>query len=103
MSAANYVAALVEQRALAAQLNDSYLELVARLAAASESRDEDTGLHIKRIGLLCERLALAIGWRAHDAELLRHASAMHDVGKIGIPDNILLQTRQAHRRRVRRL
>ena len=88
---AHYVAARVEQRALAVQLNDSYLELVARLVAASESRDEDTGQHIQRIGLLCERLALAVGWRPIDAELLRHASAMHDVGKIGIPDRILLK------------
>ncbi len=88
---AHYVAARVEQQALAAQLNDSYLELVARLVAASESRDEDTGQHIQRIGLLCERLALAVGWPPSDAELLRHASAMHDVGKIGIPDSILLK------------
>jgi CHASE2 domain-containing sensor protein len=88
---ANYVAARVEQRALTTQLNASYLELVARLAAASESRDEDTGQHIQRIGLLCERLALAVGWQPREAELLRHASAMHDVGKIGIPDSILLK------------
>ena len=88
---AHYAAARAEQRALAAQLNDSYLELVARLAAASESRDEDTGQHIQRIGHLCERLALAVGWPPNDAELLRHASSMHDVGKIGIPDSVLLK------------
>jgi CHASE2 domain-containing sensor protein len=91
MVGASYVAARAEQRALATQLHDSHIELVARLAAASESRDEDTGRHILRIGVLCERLALAIGWSPSDAETLRHASAMHDVGKIGIRDRILLK------------
>jgi CHASE2 domain-containing sensor protein len=91
MVAASYVAARAEQRALATQLQDSHIELVARLAAASESHDEDTGRHILRIGVLCERLALAIGWSASDAETLRHASAMHDIGKIGIRDRILLK------------
>ena len=91
MVGASYVAVRVDQRALAVQLHESHVELVARLAAASESRDEETGRHILRIGLLCERLALALGWSASDAEALRHASAVHDVGKIGIPDRILLK------------
>jgi CHASE2 domain-containing sensor protein len=73
------------------ELRETQLEVVRRLAQAAESRDGDTGQHIERMSLLCERLALAVGWSVADAELLRHASALHDVGKIGIPDRVLLK------------
>jgi len=91
MVAANYVAALVERNAFQRRLSESQLELIQRLAQAVESRDVETGEHIHRIGMLCERLALAIGWRPRDAEMIRHASVMHDIGKIGIPDRVLLK------------
>jgi CHASE1-domain containing sensor protein len=64
-------------------------EVIYRLASASQWRDEETGMHIRRTGLLSEYLAKAAGWSQHDAELLRLAAPMHDVGKIGIPDAIL--------------
>ena len=73
------------------QLRDAQLEIVARLAQAAESRDTDTGQHIERIGYLCERLALQMGIDRATARLLRHASAMHDIGKIAIPDSVLLK------------
>jgi CHASE2 domain-containing sensor protein len=73
------------------ELRETQLEVVRRLAQAAESRDGDTGQHIERMSVLCERLALAVGWSVADAELLRHASALHDVGKIGIPDRVLLK------------
>jgi hypothetical protein len=73
------------------QLRDAQLEIITRLAQAAESRDHDTGQHIHRIGYLCERLALQVGFDAAQARMLRHASALHDVGKIGIPDHILLK------------
>jgi CHASE2 domain-containing sensor protein len=73
------------------ELRETQLEVVRRLAQAAESRDGDTGQHIERMSLLCERLALAVGWSVADAELLRHGSALHDVGKIGIPDRVLLK------------
>jgi CHASE2 domain-containing sensor protein len=91
MVAANYVAALVERDAFSRQLSESQLELIQRMAHAVEFRDTETGEHIQRIGVLCERLALEIGWQPSDAETLRHASAMHDIGKIGIPDRVLLK------------
>ncbi len=47
--------------------------------------------HVERIGILCERLALAAGFSATDAETLRHAAVLHDVGKIGVPDRVLLK------------
>ena len=72
-----------------AELWASQLEIAHRLAVAVEWRDAETGVHVDRIGRLCEQLARAIGLDRHDAELLRHASALHDVGKVGIPDSIL--------------
>ena len=65
------------------------LEIIKRLGQAVESRDEETGEHIERIAGLCHKLGLAAGLGADEAELLRRASAMHDVGKIAIPDDIL--------------
>jgi response regulator RpfG family c-di-GMP phosphodiesterase len=85
--------AVLEQavRERTAELHDTQLEVVRRLAHAAEWRDEDTGAHVERIGILCERLALAAGFSATDAETLRHAAVLHDVGKIGVPDRVLLK------------
>jgi CHASE2 domain-containing sensor protein len=91
MIAASYVLAFIERNQFSRQLRESQLELIQRLAQAVEYRDAETGGHIRRIGVLCERLARSIGWSERDAEMLRRASAMHDVGKIGIPDTILLK------------
>ena len=71
------------------ELWETQLEIVRRLGGAVEWRDAETGDHIERIGLICERLALALGMSADEAALLRQASALHDVGKVGIPDAIL--------------
>ena len=60
-----------------------------RLALAAEYRDDDTGAHIVRMGFLAEALALGLGADAEWATMLRKAAPMHDVGKIGIPDNVL--------------
>ncbi len=74
-----------------AELHRAHLEIVRRLAYAVESRDGETGAHVDRMSALCERLALAIGLDAGDAELLRHASVLHDIGKLAVPDAILLK------------
>jgi CHASE2 domain-containing sensor protein len=71
------------------EVRDAELEIIQRLGHAVESRDEETGDHIDRIGDLAHRLGLAAGLDAEEAERLRRASAMHDVGKIAIPDSIL--------------
>ena len=91
MVSANYLGALIERDAFSRRLSESQRELIQRLANAVEFRDAETGEHIQRIGVLCERLALAIGWKPADAEMLRYASAMHDIGKIGVPDRVLLK------------
>lgn len=64
-------------------------ETIHRLVAASGYRDEETGGHVRRTGLFSEVLARAAGWSIAEAETLRFAAPMHDVGKIGVPDQIL--------------
>lgn len=64
-------------------------ETIHRLVAASGYRDEETGGHVRRTGLFSEVLARAAGWSVAEAEAIRFAAPMHDVGKIGIPDSIL--------------
>ena len=78
-----------EVRARTRELRETEREIVQRLGHAVESRDEETGDHIASISSLSQRLALAAGLSADDAELVGRASAMHDVGKIAIPDEIL--------------
>ena len=84
---------LLEQRVRerTADLADAEREIAHRLGVAVEWRDAETGVHIERMGRLCERLAREVGMSIVEADLLRHASALHDVGKVGIPDEILLK------------
>jgi HD-GYP domain-containing protein (c-di-GMP phosphodiesterase class II) len=80
-----------ERRRLGRQLYESQLELIHRLGQAAESRDRHTGEHLGRIARLTNLLGLAAGMTPHEAELLRHASLMHDIGKVGVPDSVLLK------------
>ena len=66
-------------------------ELVFRLLAAAGFRNEETGAHIRRIGLYSGQMAEELGWHLQDVEDIRLAASMHDVGKIGVPDKILLK------------
>ena len=71
------------------ELQDTQLEIIYRLSRAAEYRDNDTGMHIKRLSYLCSTLAAAYGCDEETCDLIFHASPMHDIGKIGIPDAIL--------------
>ena len=73
------------------ELELSQLEIIHRLALAGEYRDNATGNHVERVSYSAKALALAAGVDAVTAEMIRHASPLHDVGKIGIPDDILLR------------
>jgi putative two-component system response regulator len=64
-------------------------DALLRLSRAAEYRDDDTGVHIVRIGYLAWALALRMGEPAPWALLLRQAAPMHDIGKIGVPDTVL--------------
>lgn len=66
-------------------------EALLRLSLAADMRDDDTGVHITRIGHLAEALALALGESKDFARELRLAAPMHDIGKIGVPDAVLLK------------
>jgi putative two-component system response regulator len=79
----------VRQRTQA--LEEAKLEMVERLARAAEFRDDDTGQHTRRVGDLSARIARALGRPEPEVELIRRAAPLHDVGKIGIPDSILLK------------
>ncbi|MCF7822412.1 MAG: HD domain-containing protein [Mariprofundaceae bacterium] len=70
-------------------LKGSYLETVFKLGVASEFKDGDTYDHIHRIGYMVKIVAYHMGFSAEERELLFHASSMHDIGKIGIPDSVL--------------
>jgi len=73
------------------ELRRTRLEVVQRLGMAAEYRDEETGNHILRMSHISTLLARAIGWSDSQCELILNASPMHDIGKIGIPDAILLK------------
>ena len=66
-------------------------EIIQRLAAAAEFKDTETGAHISRMGLYAQKIAHAMGMPVDFVETITFASPMHDVGKIGIPDCILLK------------
>ncbi|MFP4244973.1 MAG: HD-GYP domain-containing protein, partial [Ectothiorhodospira sp.] len=67
------------------------LHVVQRLGRAAEYRDNETGCHILRMSHIAVLLARHLGWSRDTCDRLLHASPMHDVGKIGIPDRILLK------------
>lgn len=74
-----------------AALRASQEETVTRLAAAADWRDTDTAQHINRVGEYCAHLATWAGCSQEYVEEIRMASKMHDVGKLGVPDAILLK------------
>ena len=73
------------------ELRRSREETIERLSIAAEFRDDETARHVQRMGRYCALIAKNLGVDSERCELLRVASQMHDVGKIGIPDNILLK------------
>jgi putative two-component system response regulator len=73
------------------ELETARLDLLERLALAAEFRDYVTGRHTQRVGELAALLAAHLGMAQDEVELLRRAAPLHDVGKIGIPDAILLK------------
>ena len=77
--------------ALAQEVDSARIEALESLAIAAEHRDNDTGEHIRRIGLYAEILAEGLGWPEAAARKIRLAATLHDIGKIGVPDNILMK------------
>ena len=73
------------------ELLDSRLQVVQRLGRAAEYKDNETGMHVMRMSHYSKELALAYGLTDKQAEILLHAAPMHDIGKIGIADSIMLK------------
>ena len=73
------------------ELQEAYLDTIHRLVLAAEYKDEDTGDHIVRMGRYSALIAEKLGLSANEVQNILYASPMHDVGKIGIPDSILMK------------
>ena len=86
--------ALLEQRmqGRTAELQESYLETIFTMTRAAEHKDEDTGAHVQRISYYNRELARLLGMDEDFVDNIFFASPMHDIGKIGIPDHVLLKT-----------
>jgi putative two-component system response regulator len=80
---------LVRERT--AELRHTRLEIIKRLGRAGEFRDNETGMHVIRVAHYCRLLGEAVRMNEEDVDLLFHAAPMHDIGKIGIRDNLLLK------------
>nr|WP_320017428.1 HD domain-containing phosphohydrolase [uncultured Desulfobacter sp.] len=78
-------------RAAHLELKEAYLDSIHRLVMASEYKDENTGDHIIRIGKFSRFMAMKMGLDKKEIETMYYASPMHDIGKIGIPDHIILK------------
>lgn len=74
---------------LMVDLQDTSKELVYNLANAVEARSKETGAHVQRVSLISERLGQLYGLASDETTMIKHASPLHDVGKVAIPDSIL--------------
>ena len=83
--------ALEEMSAAQKRTHEAYLDTIYRLALVAEYKDQYTGCHIARMSHICAILAGGLKLPPAEVEIIRAASPMHDVGKIGIPDAILLK------------
>ncbi len=70
-------------------IQETQKELLLVLGDAIEQRSKETGSHVRRVALMCELIALKLGQSHEYAEMLKYASPLHDIGKIGIPESIL--------------
>ena len=73
------------------ELEEAAWEVLERLARAAELRDDDTGTHTRRVGELSARIAAALGLSTAEVEMIRRTAPLHDLGKVGVPDGVLLK------------
>ena len=89
MLSSTYAAETLMSAQLSQEIDDTQKEVVFTMGAIGESRSKETGNHVIRVAEYSKILALAYGMNEKEAELLKQASPMHDIGKIAIPDSIL--------------
>jgi HD-GYP domain-containing protein (c-di-GMP phosphodiesterase class II) len=90
-SLASQAAVAVRNAQLREELKESNMEMIHRLSVAAEFRDEDTALHIKRMSYYSQIIAKGLGFSDEEAENILFTAPMHDIGKLGVPDAILLK------------
>ncbi|BAT71704.1 metal dependent phosphohydrolase [Thermosulfidibacter takaii ABI70S6] len=84
-----YTASILEGIALYERLKRTQREVILRLSNATKFKDKETKNHLVRVGLYTQVFAEALDWAPEDVEMIRLASPMHDIGKVGIPDSVL--------------
>ena len=89
MLASTYAAETLISAKLTQEIEDTQREVVFTMGAVGESRSKETGNHVSRVAEYSKVLALAYGLPKEEAELLKQASPMHDIGKVAIPDSVL--------------
>jgi response regulator RpfG family c-di-GMP phosphodiesterase len=89
--AASYTGSELEAVALQEEIEATQREMIFTLAETGEMRSKETGGHVRRVAEISHRIALEIGLDEREALLLKNASPMHDIGKIAVPDSILLK------------
>lgn len=87
--AASYSGKSIESAMLAEEIEETQKEIIFTMGEIGESRSKETGNHVKRVAEYSYILALALGMSRSDADLLKMASPMHDIGKVAIPDSVL--------------
>ncbi|MBF0433963.1 MAG: HD domain-containing protein [Magnetococcales bacterium] len=92
------ISGIIERRNMEVELHSKHIELkktrldiIHRLGMAAEYRDQETGLHVVRMSKYAALLAKAAGFSDEFCDIITNAAPMHDVGKIGIPDHVLLK------------
>jgi HD-GYP domain-containing protein (c-di-GMP phosphodiesterase class II) len=86
-----YADSTIDNALLYETLKQAQQDIILRLSNATRYKDPETQYHITRVGLYCSIMARQLGWSEDDIELIRLASPMHDIGKVGVPDRILLK------------
>ncbi len=91
LAVASQAAVAVKNAQLDKEIKDAHLDTIFRLGTAAEYRDKETGNHIRRMSHYSAIIAGQLGLEARQVEMVRLASPMHDIGKVGVPDAILLK------------
>ena len=91
LSLASQAAIAIKNAMLTQELKEAYLDTIFRLSVAAEYKDDDTASHIHRMSRYSAILAEGLGLSAAEVESIRYASPMHDIGKLGVPDSILMK------------
>ena len=91
LAVASQAAVAIKNAQLDKEIKDAHLDTIFRLGTAAEYRDKETGNHIRRMSFYSAIIAEQMGLTPRQVEMVRLSSPMHDIGKVGVPDAILLK------------